>query len=77
MAEGVSTLDTHAEIFVGVSQTADPKEEQNAFEIGQRYIEIAALQEDYIAVNPAKHFTFVPHITGGYSAKQFWNAQIF
>ena len=27
LAEGVWTLDTRAEIFVGVSQTADPKEE--------------------------------------------------
>ena len=40
LAEGVLILDTYAEIFVGVGQTADPKEEQNAFEIGQRYIEI-------------------------------------
>uniref|UniRef100_F6H9D6 Uncharacterized protein n=1 Tax=Vitis vinifera TaxID=29760 RepID=F6H9D6_VITVI len=77
LVEGVLTLDTHAEIFVGVGPITDPKEEHNAFEICQRYNEIAALLKDYIALNPAKHFTFVSHSAGRYSAKRFWNTQIF
>eukprot|EP00252_Welwitschia_mirabilis_P015670 TRINITY_DN3467_c0_g1_i1.p1 TRINITY_DN3467_c0_g1~~TRINITY_DN3467_c0_g1_i1.p1 ORF type:complete len:344 (+),score=98.68 TRINITY_DN3467_c0_g1_i1:609-1640(+) len=38
-------LDTHSEVFVWVGQNADPKEKQEAFEIGQKYIERAALLE--------------------------------
>ena len=56
-------LDTSAEVFIG--QVADLKEQQNAFEISQEHIKIAALLEDYIALNPAKHFTFVSHSAGG------------
>ena len=64
--------------------TADPKEQQNALEISQKYIETAAPLENYIATNLVKHFTFVSHtagrtfashIAGRYSAKWFWNAQ--
>ena len=68
-------LDTSAEVFIG--QVADLKEQQNAFEISQEHIKIAALLEGYIALNLAKHFAFVSHSAGRYSAKRFWNAQIF
>ncbi|KAG5252888.1 villin [Salix suchowensis] len=34
-------LDTQAEVFVWVGQSVDPKEKQNVFDIGQKYIEMA------------------------------------
>ncbi|KAK3010164.1 hypothetical protein RJ639_011409 [Escallonia herrerae] len=42
LTEDVLILDTHAEVFVWVGQSVDPKEKQSAFEIGQKYIEMAA-----------------------------------
>lgn len=35
LTEDVMVLDTHAEVFVWVGQSADSKEKQSAFEIGQ------------------------------------------
>lgn len=35
LTEDILILDTHAEVFVCVGQTVDPKEKQSAFEIGQ------------------------------------------
>ncbi|KAJ9565432.1 hypothetical protein OSB04_001398 [Centaurea solstitialis] len=35
-------LDTHAEVFIWVGQSVDPKEKQSVFEIGQKYVELAA-----------------------------------
>ncbi|XP_075109954.1 villin-2 [Nicotiana tabacum] len=43
--EDVLLLDTHAEVFVWVGQSSDPKEKQSSFEVGQKYIEIAASLE--------------------------------
>ncbi|KAI3806555.1 hypothetical protein L1987_22463 [Smallanthus sonchifolius] len=42
LTEDVMILDTHAEVIVWVGQSVDPKEKQNAFEIGQKYIDLAA-----------------------------------
>ncbi|PRQ44743.1 putative villin headpiece, villin/Gelsolin, ADF-H/Gelsolin-like domain-containing protein [Rosa chinensis] len=42
LTEDVLILDTHAEVFVWVGQCVDLKEKQNAFEIGKKYIEMAA-----------------------------------
>ena len=75
LTQDVLVLDASAEVFI--CKAADPKEEQNASEIGQRYIEITTSLEDYVAVNPAKHFTSVSQSAGRYAAKRFWNAQIF
>ena len=75
LTQDVLALDTSVEVFI--CKAADPKEEQNASEIGQRYIEITTSLEDYVAMNPAKHFTFVSQSAGRYAAKRFWNAQIF
>ncbi|CAK9183963.1 unnamed protein product [Ilex paraguariensis] len=41
LTEDILILDTHAEIFIWVGQSVDPKEKQSAFEIGQKYIEMA------------------------------------
>ncbi|KAJ8755566.1 hypothetical protein K2173_022145 [Erythroxylum novogranatense] len=41
LTEDVLILDTHAEIFVWVGHSVDSKEKQNAFEIGQKYIDMA------------------------------------
>ncbi|XAR68515.1 hypothetical protein NMG60_11003659 [Bertholletia excelsa] len=41
LTEDVLILDTHAEVFVWVGQSTDPKEKQSAFEIGQKYIDMA------------------------------------
>ncbi|XP_010922147.1 villin-2 [Elaeis guineensis] len=45
LTEDILILDTHAEVFIWVGQSVDPKEKQNAFEIGQKYIELAATLE--------------------------------
>ncbi|CAH1432248.1 unnamed protein product [Lactuca virosa] len=42
LTEDVLILDTHAEVFIWVGQSVDSKEKQNAFEIGQKYIDLAA-----------------------------------
>ncbi|XP_052175214.1 villin-3-like isoform X2 [Diospyros lotus] len=42
LTEDILILDTHAEVFVWVGQSVDPKEKQSAFEIGQKYIDLAA-----------------------------------
>ncbi|VFQ71900.1 unnamed protein product [Cuscuta campestris] len=45
LTEDVLVLDTHAEVFVWVGQSTDLSEKQNAFEIGQKYIDMAACLE--------------------------------
>ncbi|KAF3442688.1 hypothetical protein FNV43_RR16605 [Rhamnella rubrinervis] len=45
LTEDVLILDTHAEVFVWVGQCVDAKEKQTAFEIGEKYIELAASLE--------------------------------
>uniref|UniRef100_A0A5B6ZBL3 Putative villin-2 n=1 Tax=Davidia involucrata TaxID=16924 RepID=A0A5B6ZBL3_DAVIN len=45
LTEDILILDTHAELFIWVGQSVDPKEKQNVFEIGQKYIEMAAALE--------------------------------
>ncbi|XP_039691219.1 villin-3 isoform X3 [Medicago truncatula] len=45
LTEDILVLDTHAEVFVWIGQCVDPKEKQNAFEIGQKYIDMAASLE--------------------------------
>ncbi|KAB2046319.1 hypothetical protein ES319_D01G224900v1 [Gossypium barbadense] len=42
LTEDILVLDTHAEVFVWVGQSVDTKEKQNVFEIGQKYIGLAA-----------------------------------
>ncbi|KAI3772617.1 hypothetical protein L6452_03807 [Arctium lappa] len=42
LTEDILILDTHAEVFVWVGQSVDSKEKQNVFEIGQKYVELAA-----------------------------------
>ncbi|KAJ0560391.1 putative villin headpiece, villin/Gelsolin, ADF-H/Gelsolin-like domain superfamily [Helianthus annuus] len=42
LTEDMLILDTHAEVFVWVGQSVDSKEKQSAFEIGQKYVELAA-----------------------------------
>ncbi|OIS99289.1 PREDICTED: villin-3-like [Nicotiana attenuata] len=45
LTEDVLLLDTHAEVFVWIGQSADSKEKQSAFDIGQKYVEMAASLE--------------------------------
>ncbi|XP_059646291.1 villin-3 isoform X1 [Cornus florida] len=45
LTEDILILDTHAEVFVWVGQSAVPEEKQNAFAIGQKYIEMATALE--------------------------------
>lgn len=45
LTEDVLLLDTHAEVFVWVGQSANSKEKQSAFDIGQKYVEVAASLE--------------------------------
>ncbi|KAL8493979.1 hypothetical protein ACS0TY_024960 [Phlomoides rotata] len=45
LTEDILILDTHAEVFVWVGQTVDSKEKQSAFDIGQKYVELAASLE--------------------------------
>ncbi|KAL8170745.1 LOW QUALITY PROTEIN: hypothetical protein V2J09_022549, partial [Rumex salicifolius] len=45
LTEDTLILDTHAEVFVWVGHTVDPKEKQKAFEVGEKYIALAASLE--------------------------------
>ncbi|XP_073052229.1 villin-3-like [Primulina eburnea] len=45
LTEDILILDTHAEIFVWIGQSVDPKERQNAFEFGQKYLDMASSLE--------------------------------
>ncbi|KAL0453110.1 UNVERIFIED_CONTAM: Villin-2 [Sesamum latifolium] len=45
LTEDILILDTHAEVFVWVGQSVDLKDKQNAFEIGQKYVDMAASLE--------------------------------
>ncbi|KAL8170996.1 hypothetical protein V2J09_022800, partial [Rumex salicifolius] len=45
LTEDTLILDTHAEVFVCVGHTVDPKEKQKAFEMGEKYIALAASLE--------------------------------
>ncbi|XP_029126782.1 villin-3 isoform X2 [Cajanus cajan] len=45
LTEDILILDTHAEVFLWIGQSVDPKEKQNAFEIAQKYIDKAASLE--------------------------------
>ncbi|XP_031398722.1 villin-3 isoform X2 [Punica granatum] len=46
LTEDILILDTHAEVFVWVGQSVDSSEKQSAFEIGQKYINMAASLEN-------------------------------
>ncbi|CAA6668975.1 unnamed protein product [Spirodela intermedia] len=41
LTEDILVLDSHAEVFVWVGQSVDPKDKQKAFDVGQKYIEFA------------------------------------
>ncbi|KGN59352.1 villin-3 [Cucumis sativus] len=45
LTEDILILDTQAEVFIWIGQSVDPKEKQNAWEIGQKYVEMAASLE--------------------------------
>ncbi|GMH18709.1 hypothetical protein Nepgr_020550 [Nepenthes gracilis] len=45
LTEDMLVFDTHAEIFVWVGQSVEPKEKHRAFEIGENYVEMAASLE--------------------------------
>ncbi|XP_027367156.1 villin-2-like isoform X2 [Abrus precatorius] len=45
LTEDILILDTHAEVFIWIGQCVDAKEKQNAFEIGQKYVDMAASLE--------------------------------
>ncbi|KAG7017590.1 Villin-2, partial [Cucurbita argyrosperma subsp. argyrosperma] len=45
LTEDILILDTQAEVFIWIGHSVDPKEKQNAWEIGQKYVEMAACLE--------------------------------
>ncbi|URE28302.1 Villin headpiece domain [Musa troglodytarum] len=45
LTEDMLLLDTHAEVFIWIGHSVDPNEKQKAFDIGQKYIELAVLLE--------------------------------
>lgn len=45
LTEDFMVLDTHAEVFVWVGQSTDSKEKESAFEIGQKYVDLATSLE--------------------------------
>ncbi|KAL8167390.1 hypothetical protein V2J09_008889 [Rumex salicifolius] len=45
LTEDTLIHDTHAKVFVWVGHTVDPKEKQKAFEMGEKYIALAASLE--------------------------------
>ncbi|KAK4749464.1 hypothetical protein SAY87_026913 [Trapa incisa] len=46
LTEDMLILDTHAEVFVWVGQSVDSSEKQSAFDVGQRYINMATALEN-------------------------------
>ncbi|KAG5080596.1 hypothetical protein JHK86_004661 [Glycine max] len=46
LPEDILILDTHVEVFIWIGHSVDPKEKQNAFDIGQKYIDLAASLEE-------------------------------
>ncbi|KAK3405559.1 hypothetical protein EUGRSUZ_K01802 [Eucalyptus grandis] len=57
LTEDILVLDTQAEVFVWVGQCVDSKEKQNAFESGQKYIEMAASLENLAPTVPLYRVT--------------------
>ncbi|CAA2983296.1 Villin-2 [Olea europaea subsp. europaea] len=45
LTEDILILDTHAEVCVWIGQSVDLKDKQNSFEIGQKYVDMAASLE--------------------------------
>ncbi|EPS70251.1 hypothetical protein M569_04508 [Genlisea aurea] len=45
LTEDIMILDTHAEVFVWVGQSVDAEEKKNSFEIGEKYVETAAVSD--------------------------------
>lgn len=45
LTEDMLILDTHGEVFVWIGQCVDAKEKQSAFEVGEKYIQLAASLE--------------------------------
>ncbi|KAL8172179.1 hypothetical protein V2J09_023983 [Rumex salicifolius] len=45
LTEDVLILNTQAEVFVWVGQSVEPKEKQNAFEMGEKFVELATSLE--------------------------------
>ncbi|KAG4996719.1 hypothetical protein JHK85_028158 [Glycine max] len=45
LPEDILILDTHAEVFIWIGHSVEPKEKRNAFEIGQKYIDLVASLE--------------------------------
>ncbi|KNA10108.1 hypothetical protein SOVF_147420 [Spinacia oleracea] len=45
LTEDMMIFDTHVEVFVWLGQSVDPKEKQIAFEIGQKYVQMAVSLE--------------------------------
>ncbi|KAK1294310.1 Villin-2 [Acorus calamus] len=52
LTEDILILDTHAEVFVWIGQSVDAKEKQKAFEIGQKYVDLAAALEGLSSDTP-------------------------
>ena len=57
--------------LLGLVRLQIPKKSRMLLKLVRGTLKFTVLLEDYIAVNPAKHFTFVSHIAGRYSAKWF------
>ncbi|KAG0480442.1 hypothetical protein HPP92_011300 [Vanilla planifolia] len=45
LAEDIMILDTHTEVFLWIGECVDSKEKKKAFDIGQKYIELAGVLE--------------------------------
>ncbi|KAG0482910.1 hypothetical protein HPP92_010994 [Vanilla planifolia] len=45
LAEDIMILDTHTEVFLWIGECVDSKEKKKAFDIGQKYIELAVVLE--------------------------------
>ncbi|XP_057982087.1 villin-2 [Malania oleifera] len=57
LTEDILILDTHAEVFVWVGQSVDSKDKQAAFEIGQKYINMAVSLEGLLPNVPLYKIT--------------------
>ncbi|KAJ8437041.1 hypothetical protein Cgig2_025888 [Carnegiea gigantea] len=57
LTEDMMILDTHIEVFVWVGQSVDPKEKQTAFEIAEKYVQMAVSLEGRFQETPLYRVT--------------------
>lgn len=66
LTEDILILDTQAEVFIWIGQSVDPKEKQNAWDIGQ--VGVAGLYY----VHFSKQYAFIHVVFISFSSRNMW-----